>query len=302
MKILSEGICVDAPSADDQTALTLHGTLTFMEGQLPQATAIIHPGSGPTDRDGNSSAGLHTDCLKQLAELLTRRNLAVVRIDKRGVGESVSPQCTEESLTVDLYASDLIVWHAALKARFCKPVYLIGHSEGALISQLAATRCSDVEALILLCATSYRLHEILLQQFGDRAPEQVPAIQRIVDQLLDNQADVFCPPELMYLFRPSVQPYWMSVMRYCPLQLIAELSIPVLVAGGGKDVQVRAEDTKRLAGSASHATTVCVDQMGHTLKMATDASSIEEHYRNPSMPVAEELVDRVHQFICTNLR
>jgi hypothetical protein len=54
-------------------------------------TAIIIAGSGPTDRDGNSTLGLKTDTYKLLAHALAERGVASVRNDKRGVaGSTVS--------------------------------------------------------------------------------------------------------------------------------------------------------------------------------------------------------------------
>ena len=49
---------------------------------------LIIAGSGPTDRDGNSAAGLRTDSYKMLAEGLAAKGVTSLRVDKRGIAES----------------------------------------------------------------------------------------------------------------------------------------------------------------------------------------------------------------------
>ena len=58
---------------------------------------LIVPGSGPTNRDGNSLHGLNTDTYKLLAQGLAARGIASVRIDKRGMFSSScgDPQCQQ---------------------------------------------------------------------------------------------------------------------------------------------------------------------------------------------------------------
>ena len=67
----------------------LHGTLSLpaVEGRVP--VVLLHAGSGPTDRDGNSAMlPGHNDSLRMLADVLAHAGIASVRYDKRGVGAS----------------------------------------------------------------------------------------------------------------------------------------------------------------------------------------------------------------------
>ena len=63
----------------------LQGTLEQAEGDH---AALILPGSGPTDRDGNQGPALQTDAYRLLAEGLAAAGITTLRIDKRGVGGS----------------------------------------------------------------------------------------------------------------------------------------------------------------------------------------------------------------------
>jgi len=64
-----------------------HGPLEAEQIEVGGAAhaVVIVPGSGPTDRDGNSpGAGLATDSYKLLAEGLAQAGIASLRTDKRG--------------------------------------------------------------------------------------------------------------------------------------------------------------------------------------------------------------------------
>ena len=111
----------------------LQGTLEQAEG--PHA-ALILPGSGPTDRDGNQLPLLHSDVYRLLAEALAAEGVTTLRIDKRGIGGSFGDP---NAVSLDLYAQDTAGWIAALRAATgADCVWLLGHSEGAIIAMHAA--------------------------------------------------------------------------------------------------------------------------------------------------------------------
>ena len=67
----------------------IYGTLTLPDGTKKVPVVLIIAGSGPTDRNANSGAGvLNSDAYKMLADSLRNAGIAAVRYDKRGVGES----------------------------------------------------------------------------------------------------------------------------------------------------------------------------------------------------------------------
>ena len=68
---------------------TLYGTELIPEGGAKVPVVLLHSGSGPTDRDGNSeAASLLNNSLRMLAESLAQQGIATVRYDKRGVASS----------------------------------------------------------------------------------------------------------------------------------------------------------------------------------------------------------------------
>src|SRR5690606_19291889 len=63
----------------------LRGTLPMPADGAPRAAVVVVPGSGPTDRDGNSPLGVDASYLKMLADALAAQGVAAIRIDKRGL-------------------------------------------------------------------------------------------------------------------------------------------------------------------------------------------------------------------------
>ncbi|HEX4404300.1 MAG TPA: alpha/beta hydrolase, partial [Polyangia bacterium] len=122
-------------------------TLTKPKGVGPFTAVVLATGSGPQDRD-ETLAG-HKPFLV-LADALTRRGIAVLRCDDRGVGASTGAFAA--ATTFD-FAADALAAVAALRARpEISPAHVgvVGHSEGATVAAIAATRSSDVAFVVLL--------------------------------------------------------------------------------------------------------------------------------------------------------
>jgi len=99
-----------------------------------------------------------------LADALTRRGIAVLRYDKRGVGKSTGPTATITSLD---FASDAEAAMAALMARpevSRERVGLLGHSEGGMIAPIIAARREGVAFVVLLAGPGATGAEVLRHQ------------------------------------------------------------------------------------------------------------------------------------------
>jgi hypothetical protein len=139
----------------------LAGTLTIPSGQGPFPAAILIAGSGNLDRD-ETMAG-HKPFLV-LADYLTQRGFAVLRADKRGVGESSGD--SDDALTTD-YASDVEAGIAYLRQRpevDGQKIGLIGHSEGGVIAPIVAANDPGIAFLILLAGTGVPGEELAAEQ------------------------------------------------------------------------------------------------------------------------------------------
>ncbi|MEM9268051.1 MAG: alpha/beta hydrolase, partial [Pseudomonadota bacterium] len=86
----------------------LEGTLLYPSGATDMV--IILPGSGPTDRDGNSPQGLTSNTYKLIAEGLAAQGVGALRVDKRGLFGSARAISDPNAVTIGDYAQDLGQW------------------------------------------------------------------------------------------------------------------------------------------------------------------------------------------------
>ena len=140
---------------------TLAGTLTLPASAGPFPAVILISGSGPNDRDVHGDG--HRPFLV-LADHLTRRGIAVLRYDDRGVGQSTGDFA---SATSEDFASDALAAVACLKGRDdIDPggIGLVGQSEGGLIAPMAAVRSRDVGYIVLMAGPGVNGERIALVQ------------------------------------------------------------------------------------------------------------------------------------------
>ena len=277
----------------------LHGTLLTPES-MPRAVAVIIPGSGPTDRDGNSGAMVTAGNLRLLAEGLAEGGIATLRIDKRGIAESAAAGLDETKLSFADYAADARAWAAEAATRTGAPcAWLIGHSEGALVA-LAATRTPDdhICGLVLLAGPGRPLGAVLREQLA-AVPEPLKTQAfAAISELEQGRTVADTPSQLAALFRPSVQPYVISLLAQDPAALIAAYDGPVLIAQGATDLQVKMSDAEALSGAQPHATLVRFEGVNHMLKVAPlDRAANLATYSDPAQPLAPGVVKTVADFI-----
>lgn len=277
----------------------LHGSLLLPQQATPPPVVLIIAGSGPTDRDGNNPASGRVDNLKRLALVLANEHIASVRYDKRGVAASQPATPDERDLSVQRYVDDVVAWSRKLKAdpRF-GPLILVGHSEGALIASLAAER-AGASAVITLAGMGRPLADVLREQLAQRmSPAQLAGGSALLDRLQAGQTSLDVPAPLRQVFRPSVQPYLITLLQQDPAQAFARLPMPALIVQGRNDVQVDVADAERLKAAKPDAQLVLIDGMNHMLRISPKDMHLQrESYLNPELPLARELGERVVSFI-----
>ncbi|MDY6922721.1 MAG: alpha/beta fold hydrolase [Pseudomonadota bacterium] len=278
----------------------LHGTLLTPEGQT-RAVAVILPGSGPTDRDGNSPLGIRAATYRLLAEGLAGQGVATVRIDKRGIGESRAAGLREEDLRFGHLAADARAWAADAAARTGQPcAWLIGHSEGALVALAAVEGGADaVCGLVLLSGAGRPARVVLEEQLGPQLPE--PLRTQAFHALAELEAGrtvADTPPALAALLRPSVQPYLISWLALDPAALTAAWEGPVMVGSGTTDLQTPVVEAEALAAARPGIHLVLWDGVNHVLKTApADRAGNLATYADPALPLAPGVVEDVAGFI-----
>lgn len=277
----------------------LHGSLLLPQEQTPPPVVLIVAGSGPTDRNGNNPASGRLDNLKRLALLLAGEHIASVRFDKRGVAASQPATPDERDLSVERYVADVVAWGRMLKAdpRF-GPLILLGHSEGALIASLAAEQ-AGASAVITVAGSGRPVADVLREQLAQRLPPaQLAQGNAVIDRLQAGQTTLDVPAPLREVFRPSVQPYLISLLRQDPAAAFARLPMSALILQGRNDVQVEVADAERLKAAKPDAQLVVIEGMNHMLRISPrDMSQQRDSYRNPALPLARELGERIVAFV-----
>lgn len=278
----------------------IHGTLSVPDNASRTAVLII-AGSGPTDRNGNSSVtGIATNAYKMLADSLAARGYASLRYDKRGIAASVAAGADESQLTFDAYIDDAAAWAEWLAAdeRFDR-VVLAGHSEGGLIALVAAKRSDKVVAVVTLAGVGESIDATLRRQLGTQPEPYRTECMRIIDELKAGRTVSDPMPELAALFRPSVQPFLISQMRYEPSNEARTLSQPLLVVQGTTDIQINLNDAIKLSTVNPRTRLAIVSEMNHVLKICAslDQQAQMMTYINDTLPLAPTLVATIADFL-----
>lgn len=237
--------------------VTLAGAFSKPLGPGPFPAVLLIAGSGPQTRD--EEVARHKVFLVLAAEL-NRRGLAVLRYDKRGVGESTGE--SRKATTLD-YASDAA---AAFRYMASRPdvdvrrAGLIGHSEGGAIAPMVANEEPNVAFVVLMAGPGQRGADMLLLQQqliaeaeGTPKPvvtamlsrnraiydavlgasDQPEAARRL--EVLDAAATGAAGSALVY-----ADPWKFFFLRYDPRPALERLRIPVLAITGARDLQVPA--------------------------------------------------------------
>ena len=259
---------VEYPNA--KAGVKLAGTLTTPRGAGPFPCAILITGSGPENRDEEL---FNHRPFRVLADHLTRKGIAVLRVDDRGVGGSTGHVT---GATSEDFASDVMAGIEFVKTRKeidAKKIGLIGHSEGGLIAPMVAVRSKDVAFVVLMAGPGVRGDSILIMQaaamrrlqgMGEeqiaresavmrRAHELVRrgdslAIVRATRELVDVQAAMVPADQRASLgnldtlaaqaARQLSSPWLRFFVSYDPGPTLRKVKCPVLALNGSKDFQV----------------------------------------------------------------
>jgi len=249
--------------ANGKAKISLAGTLTLPRAPGPFPAAVLLSDSGPHDRD-ESIVG-HRPFLV-LADHLTRKGIAVLRFDKRGIGKSTGDYA---NATTEDFAGDAEAALAYLKTRKeidPKKTGLIGHGEGGMIAPLVAAHSSDVAWIVLLAGPGLNGEDTLLLQselilktagvddeqiaktreFNKqtyalvRQEKDTATLQAKLSDLVENSGmSASLPPAaLQSQVRLMVSPWFRFSLDYDPVPTLQKTMCPALALNGEKDLQV----------------------------------------------------------------
>jgi fermentation-respiration switch protein FrsA (DUF1100 family) len=273
----------------------IDGTLTFPENIKNPPLVILIQGSGPTDRDGNQMM-MKNDASKKIAHQLAENGIASYRFDKR-IFKMNKFQIKEADLRFEDFVTDVnsILEYFKADKNFDK-IILAGHSEGSLIGMLAAQQ--RVDAFISLEGPGRSIDKIVVEQLAKQSDELSENARQAFDEMGKTGSTTNYSPYLESIFRPSVQPYIASWMKYDPALEIAKLEIPILIINGSLDLQVDTTDAEILNAAAPNSKLVILKNMNHIFR-EIKGENLEntKAYNEPNRPLHPELIPVLTDFI-----
>lgn len=252
----------------------LAGTLTLPEGKPPFPAVVFFTGSGAQNRDQEIFE--HKPFLV-LSDYLTRAGYATLRMDDRGVGGSGGDM--RQATTID-FADDALAAVRYLRARKeidRARIGLLGHSEGALVAAIAASKAPrEIAFLIMLAGTGvsgeqilYRQAELISRKAGVAEPliQRNRALQQRVFEILKRERDDAKAQDAIYeamlqmlqtlgagaevpenqktVLRAQAasyaSPWFRTFITLDPAPYLRRVRCPVLVLNGTLDLQVDPE-------------------------------------------------------------
>lgn len=280
----------------------LDGTLLIPQSTKKVPVVLIVAGSGPTDRNGNSSLSITAKSYQLLAEGLANKGIASLRYDKRGVGKSASSMMKESDLTFETYIQDVQQWIDTLKkSNHFSKITVLGHSEGSLLSMVAVQK-SPIDGYISLAGPARGIDEIIIEQMAQQPlPDSAKnEVKKNFERLKRGEtfSKIMQNMSVYMIFRPSIQPYMISWLKYVPSEEIKKVKAKTLIIQGTTDIQVSENEGKLLAKAQPKAKLILINGMNHVLKNAPiDRAENIKTYTNPDLPIAKGMVEAVVEFV-----
>ena len=307
----------------EEAGVNLAGTLTWPRGPGPFKTVVLITGSGPQNR--NEELLNHRPFLV-LTDALARANIAVLRYDDRGVGESTGD--FEAATTFDFVADARgAVRYLRSQTEFeVGQIGLVGHSEGGLIAPLAAEGTPDVGFLVLLAgpgvdgrtvlvsqsraigaanganAAELDAREALEQELYDCFGDPTDALSTLDTCLREQLQNAGVAGEELASTLARLETPWMrQFVVYDPAPVLRRTQLPVLALNGSLDLQVLAslnvpalEQAFREGGNANTAVEE-LPGLNHLFQHASTGSP--EEYGTIHETMAQEVLTKIGDWI-----
>lgn len=285
-----------ALSQDIKINSLVYGTLLTPKPES-NTLVIIIGGSGPTDRNGNQRM-TRNNSLKMIAQGLAKEGFASFRYDKRIFTLLQRQALDEKKLRFDHFIEDAVsVINYFKENKSFEKIYVLGHSQGALVGMEAALQ-TTINGYISLAGVGQSIDRVIVNQIGMQMPrlkdETIEAITTLKEK---GRVDNF-NTALGSILRHDIQPFMASWMKYDPALEIAKMNVPILIINGTNDLQVDTQEAQRLKDASPNASLEIIKNMNHVLKTVSD-DDLEnvKTYNNTSIPLAAELIPIIKDFL-----
>lgn len=251
--------------------ISLSGTLTLPKRNGFFPSVILITGSGPQNR--NEELLGHKPFLV-ISDYLTKKGIAVLRYDDRGVGDSKGDFKTSTTADFSTDVESAIAYLQTRKEINKNKIGLIGHSEGGLIAAIVASKSKNISFIVLLAGTGIKGDKLLLLQqelisrtkgisetdikksletntklfdiiYKSNDNQKLKAdLTNSIDKTLKNNASFEIPSgmtkaEFILMLVNQISSPWMQYfIKFNPAKVLEKVKCPVLAVNGYKDLQV----------------------------------------------------------------
>lgn len=292
-----------------QGAYPLSGTLTIPQKAEKRLPAIlIIPGTGGNDRNGNSKL-LRMNLYKDLADFLGQEGYISLRYDKRGTFRSGGDAATAGLWDLIDDAVSCIDHLARLPQADPERIFVLGHSEGAIMAPAIFTR-RPVKGLILLSGAAESLKAASARQV-EAAMEELSALGGMKGWLIRlfgvpakaRKQNIALMEKILASTEPSIRlkgkkinaKWFREHFAYDMTDYLPQVTCPTLTVTGSKDIQVVPEQARVIAEAVSGpAEWHIVPGMTHILKKTDEElkmlTLIKTYKRLTNVPLDPELL------------
>jgi len=292
---------------------SLAGTLSkpAEDSATPRPAVILTGGSGAADRDG-LAFGIPT--LGELAGALADAGFIALRYDKRGIGQSGGrPEAASfADLSEDQRAA--VRFLSARKDVDQKRIAVIGHSEGGLVSLLAAAKEKRIAAIVLIASPGTSGAELVLVQ-QQRALNQsnlpdaekqarIDLQKRINEAVVTGKGLDALTPDIR---RQIDNAEFQSLLATDPATIVPGVRQPILIVQGELDAQVTPANADRLEALArarkqpAPVDVVKVPGVNHLLALAV-TGEVDEYGTLPDKHISPAVSSAVVEWLKKTLK
>lgn len=293
--------------------IQLGATLTLPKN-FSETTPVVILASGSGAQDRNCEIMGHKP-FWVIADHLAKNEIACLRFDDRGVGESTGV-FAEADLSDFASDNEACLKFLRKKKKYKKnKIGIAGHSEGGVHALITATECKKLDFIIELASIGGSAGDVLIEQqylipiqagFSEESAvwnkttyegivEILMTVEEPTDALTKFLGDHYdaAPEEytkgltragfIMGQLMMFNTPWGVDFVKYDAQGYLSEIDIPLLAINGEKDIQVPAASNSLAFEKYSHATTHIVPELNHLMQSCntctvTEYGDLEESF------------------------
>ncbi len=289
-------------------SLQLAGSLRLPDSAQPCPAVLLIAGSGKVDRDENAPKA-RLNVLREIAVALSEQGIASLRFDKRGIGASQGDYWETGFFDNVTGAGAALSFLQSQPEVRSEKVFLLGHSEGALISTRLAATGAQLAGVILLAGPAQNGEQVLVWQSAQIIKgmqgfnkwiidlfhiDTRKAQQKQLDKLKRSTKNVM----RIQLVAKLNAKWFREFMAYDPAGDLPKIQAPVLAITGSKDIQVDPADLERMAGLVrSEFEPHLVPDLTHLLRSEPGQPSLSTYKQQIAQPVDSRVLQIISEWL-----